>query len=484
MSNRFFQIQQFIDQIKPSIITEVGIDDFSVTERMIDKTLANQKQVVFFGLGLAAVVQSYESKLLKIKEKNNEFNYFLIDLSQNINVQNEYVVGGKTIKITDTELVFCNDINDPNDFMSCLQVFQNCECIILNNFYQTNDEVILAKSLNPVLSKIKHLILPVVDTKMVDLELVNVQLVITGKILQKITAQNQPAQSQNTENMGNNNQVNIKTKNAVPNEQIQKHVEENILFARQMHIKEILPCQIHNGVAYMIGGAPSYKSPDKLKLIRKAQKEPNHYIFSSKTSINFLLENNIKPYACILLDPREHIPTFVEGVNKDVIYFVASQCNPDTIKSLFAQGAKVFLYHAAVNAGEGEVLKRLKTPSPLVGGGSTSVTRGIGLLQIMGFYQFKLFGIDSSYPSKPKKVHGYNQEKPAIEVNMSDSGSNTTIGQKYWTDPELIAQCNDIEMIMKNWFNIKIENYSEGMMGDMFKHLLAQRRNFKDFMKK
>jgi len=481
MANRFQQINQFISQIKPTVFTEAGIGDFSVTEKLIDQLVIANSNVTYFGMGSGDSISEYLDKLSKLQLKYENLSFFVIDLSKEVDVAVNYMVNDKPVKLSDATIVFCNNINETNDFAGCIQAFQNSPCIILNNVFQTDNPEILRKSVNPLLPQIKHIVLPVVDTVMEGIDLVNVQLAVTGSIVQNISVngENTPVQQDN----GSNNQVNIKTKNAVPNEQIQKHVEENILFARTMGIKEVMPCQIHNGVAYMIGGAPSYKTPDKLKLIKKALKEPNHYIFSSKTALPFLLENHIKPYACILLDPREHIPTFVDKINKDVIYFVASQCNTNTLPALVAQGAKVFLYHAAVNAGEADVLKKMKSPSPLVGGGSTSVTRGIGLLQLMGFHYFKLFGLDSSYPSKPEKVHGYNQEKPSIEVNMSDNGTNTSIGQKYWTDPELIAQCNDIEMIMKNWLNIKLENYSEGMMADMFKHLMQHRRQFKDFIR-
>lgn len=480
MANRFQQINQFISQIKPQVFTEAGIGDFLVTEKLIDQLVAVNPNVVYFGMGVGDIINEYSHKLSILQQKYENLNFALIDLSTDIDIAAEYDFNNTKIKLADTVIAFCNNINDANDFMSCVQAFQNSPCIILNNVYQTEDADLIAKSSNPILPKLKHMVLPVVDTVLEGVELVNVQLAVTGSIVNNII-NNQENNKQ--PNISNPNQVNIKTKNAVPNEQIQKNVEENILFARTMGIKEIMPCQIHSGVAYMVGGAPSYKKPENLKLIKKSIKEPNHYLFSSKTALPFLLENHIKPYACILLDPREHIPSFVNKINKDVIYFVASQCNVATLPALVSQGAKVFLYHAAVNAGEADVLKKTQSTSPLVGGGSTSVTRGIGLLQILGFHHFKLFGLDSSYPSKPEKVHGFNQEKPAIEVNMSDNGTKTEIGQKYWTDPELIAQCNDIEMIMKNWLNIKLENYSEGMMADMFKHLAQHRRQYKDFIR-
>lgn len=485
MSNRYKQIKQFIEFIKPKIFTEAGIDDFAETERLIQECFKANDELVYFGLGLPDKINEYEYKLEELKVKIPNLQYFLINLNDEIDLEQNYMITDKkgdmvSLTIKNAHILFCNDLNDVQDFVTCLNTFNKTPCIILNKVYQTEDEELLKRSVNPVLSKIKHITLPVEDSIFVDGDIVNVKLAVTGSILEHIKQGNQ---SEGTNKPQNPGQINIQTKNAMPNEVIQKQVEDNILFARMTGIKEIMPCQIHNSVAYMIGGGLSYKSPENMRMLKKSLKEPGHLIFSSKTALPYLLENKITPYACILLDPREHIPSFVEKTNNKVIYFVASQCHPDTLQYLHSQGVKVFLYHAAVNAGEAEVLKRMKTISPLVGGGSTSVTRGIGLLQMLGFYQFKLFGIDSSYPTKPERVHGYNQEKQALEVSMSDSKTNSNIGKKYWTDPELIAQANDIEMIMKNWFNIKIENYSEGMMKDMFNYLQSNRRLYKDFVK-
>lgn len=485
MSNRYNQIEQFISFVKPKIFTEAGVDNFDLTEKLIKDCYKTTDELIYFAMAVNSKVEEYTHKLEKLKSNLTNFNYFVINLNSEVDLTTKYEVitraGEQTeIVIQNTQFLFCNNLTDVNDFVTCVQTFQNTPCIIFDRFLQTDNEELAKRGCNLLLPKIKHLILPVTDSIFEEGDIINVQLVLTGPIMNNI----QQGQSQDTNvPQQTPGQISIQTKNAVENEKIQYHVETNIKYARANGIKEIMPCQVHSGIAYMIGGAPSYKKPEKIKLLKKSLKEPGHYIFSSKTAINYLLENGIKPYGCILLDPREHIPSFVEKPAKDVIYFVASQCHPDTLRYLSMHGIRTYIYHAAVNAGEIDVLKRMKSPSPPVGGGSTSVTRGIGLLNIMGFNQFKLFGIDSSYPEKPERVHGFNQEKPSIEVNMSDSATNSNIGQKYWTDPELIAQANDIEMIMKNWYNIRLENHSEGMMKDMFDHLLKGRRLFKDFMK-
>ena len=87
MANRYFQLNQFIDQVKPTIIAEAGIDDFSVTEKYIEQALKNQQNVVYFGLGITDRIFNYKLKLSNLQEKYPGLTYFLIDLSENIDIQ-------------------------------------------------------------------------------------------------------------------------------------------------------------------------------------------------------------------------------------------------------------------------------------------------------------------------------------------------------------------------------------------------------------
>lgn len=485
MQPRFNQITTFLEVVKPKIIAEAGAFDPEITDFYISNALKHNQRLTYFGLAQSQYLPAIESKLKQLQKANPLLNYFLINLEQEIDLEETYSFFNASnelefITIPSTEFAFINNVNDVEDFEVCVRMFGNTDCILMDRYIDTNEGALLKTACNGLLPKIKHQVLPIVDAVYENSELINVQLVLTGLIADKVRINNQTS---NTQQPKDPNQVQIKTKNALPNEEIQRHVEENVAMLREYGASEVLPCVIHDSIAYMVGGAPSYKKPENMRILRDANKIPGHYIFTSKTAHDYLIEQDIVPFGCILLDPRHHVPDFVTNPHPRVRYFVASQCNPKALENLIKKNAKVYLYHAAVGAGEQDVLKRLECKGAYVAGGSTSMTRGIGMLHIMGFHNFKLFGIDSSYSSKPERVHGINQEKQAMEVEMSDHKTGAKIGQKFWTDAEFIAQCNDIENMMKNWLHLNIENYSEGMVENVFSHLQKHRRKFEDFIK-
>ena len=166
MANRFQQINQFISQIKPTVFTEAGIGDFSVTEKLIDQLVIANSNVTYFGMGSGDSISEYLDKLSKLQLKYENLSFFVIDLSKEVDVAVNYMVNDKPVKLSDATIVFCNNINETNDFAGCIQAFQNSPCIILNNVFQTDNPEILRKSVNPLLPQIKHIVLPVVDTVM------------------------------------------------------------------------------------------------------------------------------------------------------------------------------------------------------------------------------------------------------------------------------------------------------------------------------
>jgi hypothetical protein len=482
MQSRFSQIKTFLEITKPKVIAEAGAFDPEITKSIIEGALSFQPFLSYFVLAQPQFIPKLEAELKNIKTQNPSLNCFIIDLSQEIDLAETYSFFNNEntlefLSLSSVEFAIVNNVTEPDDFIACLTMFQNAPTIIMDRYLGTENEALLKTGCNSILPKIKHQILPVVDAVYENDTLVNIQMVLVGPICDKVKINNQqPNQPKDP------NQVQIKTRNAVPNEQVQEHVEKNILLARKHNIPEVTACEAHDAWAYMIGGGASYKKPENIAALKFTKHQHDHFIFASKTAHDYLIENDIIPFGCILLDPRHHVPDYVKNPHPDVRYFIASQCDPKALENLVEKNAKVYLYHAAVGAGEDAVLKRLGSKGAYIAGGSTSMTRGIGMLYTLGFHNFKLFGIDSSYPSKPERVHGINQEKQAMEVTMSESDTNKNIGDKFWTDAEFIAQCNDMENIMKNWLHLRIENYSDGMMKELFTTLKKRRKQFLDFI--
>lgn len=394
-------------------------------------------------------------------------NYYFFN-TEDLNDSNNFEL------LNDVEMSLIHNINDYNSVKNFLDLIKNSKCNVLDRFFKNCDDEILKKSSNLIVKDIPHLISPEPDVVYENGKFLEKYYVAIGLVAETFSING----FEDTDSL--NSMVNFKTKNSLPDEKIQENIIKNVEFCRLKGIPEICPCEIHDGVAYLIGGAPSYKKEHIFKEILEYKNYDNHYIFVSKTSHDYMIDNGVIPHGCIYLDPREHLISYAERSHKDVTYFVASQCDPNVIRTLNNKNVKIYLYHVLVDAGEDSLFERLKIQSPPVVFGSTSMIRGILMLNLLGFYKFKLFGLDSSYEKKPKKVHGYNQKKLPLQVvvDFNDGTVSNKSENVFWTDAEMVVQCNDLEMLIKNFLNIKLLNYSEGMFKRIYDNLYPKRNKF------
>lgn len=258
----------------------------------------------------------------------------------------------------------------------------------------------------------------------------------------------------------------IKTKNCVPDEEI----KANISYAMCRIENWVAECAPHDRLAVLVSGGPSVGT--YFDEIRERQRA-GAYVATVKHSHDALIEANIIPWACILLDPRGHVRDFIEQPHPDILYLTASMVHPSTIERLREKKARVLGYHALVGAGEEEAIGRFGKHI-LLGGGSTSAIRGISVLSALGFRRFHLYGFDSCYWKKPDtKVKTKTGAKKYFEVNVS--------GRDFWSDAELVAQAQDFDKLMKQQEMFReFEVYGDGMIPHIWSVSRKVRAEFAD----
>jgi hypothetical protein len=226
----------------------------------------------------------------------------------------------------------------------------------------------------------------------------------------------------------------IQTKNSRPNEEIQKNIEEN-----QKLIKNwVTTCKKNRERVSVVSAGP--------QLVAESVKGTK--IIAVKHALKELKAAGIKPWACILLDPRPRVNAFVENPNKDIIWFVASQVEPSVTKTLLDAGCTVWGYHAAVGANE-EVLTHLQ-PDSIVTGGSATATRGLYLLEKLGFHKFDLYGYDLCLPDKPDLNEKDEMGQPKnFEITLQVNHEHYKLKKSFWATAELIAQYQEMNDIFQ-----------------------------------
>lgn len=272
------------------------------------------------------------------------------------------------------------------------------------------------------------------------------------------------------------NDVHIKTKNCVENEVIQSQIKENLLQIRRW----VQPLPYNDEEIVICSAGESLNRDDILPFYEKGVK-----IVAVKHAIDRLTEWGIKPWACILLDPRPHVEKFVQKPDKDVIYFVSSMVHPSVVKTLYENKCKVIGYHAHVNAGEANILR---PGDYMVSGGSATATRGISLLnECLGFKKFHLFGYDLCHFGKPEAQETLPDGNPRyVEITLSELTWGSKVAKKtFWTEGQFLAQAKELADLYKGENPLNITVYGDGIGGWSYKNFKAYKdwgNKFRDLL--
>lgn len=228
---------------------------------------------------------------------------------------------------------------------------------------------------------------------------------------------------------------------------------DNIKTNAARKLPEFTPIPIaHNGHMVLVGSGPSVA--DELDSIRE-QKYKGRTIVAIKGAHDWLIENNVMPDVCIMLDPQAKITNCVKHKQKNgILYLIASQCHPDVFEDL--KDYPVMIWHALSMIGEQEILP----DKCLVGGGTTTGLRALNIGWSWGFRSFHLYGYDSCIRDGAKRVNG---DKPGkiIEVFCGN--------RKFEANPAMAAQANEFQEMLKIFKGIRVRTYGDGLIQEIMK---------------
>lgn len=451
--NRYSQLIPLIEQVKPKHIVEVGTWNGLRAMMMAEEALKHQESVHYSGFDLFEEAtdqtdadelnvkahfsgKDVADRLEKFAEANPGFSWELFAGNSRETLPNFKFEPEETFAFIDGG----HSIETIRSDFSCLE---KAKMVVLDDFYEPDERGCpdLTKfGCNAVLEGRKFHLLqtkdPVKDGG-------TVQMAAIGEVKKKMK---------------------VKTKNCVPDAKI----HANIRYFATLVDRWVKECNPHDGVALICSGGPSLM--DHLDEIRKLSKKKLNKVVCVKHSHDKLIDAGIVPWGCLLLDPRSHTKDFIEHPHKDVTYLAASMVHPSTLDKLLENEANVWGYNALVGAGEDKVLVSVLNESAiLIPGGSTAAMRGVNVLHTLGFRKFRLYGFDSSYKEDVGTNCSGKTQKECIEVEVG--------GEKFYTDPELIAQMQDFQDIF-NQARLDIEVIGEGLIPHVYQLLRKKKAEF------
>ena len=255
--------------------------------------------------------------------------------------------------------------------------------------------------------------------------------------------------------------IKVNPRDCVPKDDIRGNIKTNF----KLIDKWLGKFPMHDTKCILVSGGPY---TDYAELNALIEDNPTAKIVAVKHSYPKLLEHNIKPWACVVLDPRPITGTSTHGVvRKDLFknidpstkFFVASMTDPSVTEYLIERKATIWGWHAFTESlRDPEEQKKgihnnivtlnkdlgLPEGTTLITGGTCAAMRALGIMHTMGFRFFELFGFDSNVEEpteeQKKETTGAEDEEPRpkyFKVSVDK--------KEFWTTGELLALAQDCE---------------------------------------
>lgn len=221
---------------------------------------------------------------------------------------------------------------------------------------------------------------------------------------------------------------------------------------------------MHPDRVAIVGGGPSLLDTfdELLDLYHRGAK-----IVALNGAARFLMERNVRPHVHMVLDGRAGNADFI--LDREIPqcrYYLASQVHPDVWAKV--RGFEhVAIFHDAGDASACEVLDRYYLKHwQGVPGGTTVGTRAIGLMRMLGFLRFDMFGFDSCWMDG--KHHAYPQAQNAQEaryVLTIQPGDESALPRQFSVAPWHLKQLDDLLLFIRSSGNSFMLNiHGDGLL--------------------
>lgn len=262
------------------------------------------------------------------------------------------------------------------------------------------------------------------------------------------------------------NNMGIQTVNNVPIDAICNNIFRNLT-----QISTWLDyCAESDEEVVLVSAGPGLTRDELIPHVQAGRK-----IVAVKHTLERLRAWGIQPWACLLLDGRDHVAEFVQSPDKDVLYIVASMVDPKVVQTLNKNRAKVLGYHARVGQ---EVEQVIPAGHLVIDGGSATTTRGINVLYALGFREMHIHGADCCYFEKPDlNERKDNGRLKYAEVTLEcETWGGGNVRRTFWTEGQFLAQVQEFKRMYFPMDNIDLRIYGDGIIAWMHKHWSLHKR--------
>lgn len=214
----------------------------------------------------------------------------------------------------------------------------------------------------------------------------------------------------------------------------------------------------HEGSCVIVGGAPSIET--RVEEIRNAAENPYNIICSINCVHNWLIACGVVPTVHVVFENDIDLSIVLDKPHPDVTYYVCSQCPPKVFDYLV--GYKIVLWHYwDADKEYDRTIAELFPGEFMVGGGYSTLFRTVNIALLLGYREFDLFGVDSSFEDDDKQHFAGYPTKPD-PAGLADIWVKD---RKFRTLGALALQAEFLRKFCKdNPNDVKVRVHGEGLL--------------------
>lgn len=229
----------------------------------------------------------------------------------------------------------------------------------------------------------------------------------------------------------------------------------------------------------VLGGGPSLN--DHIIEIQDL-KAAGAKIVTMNGTYTWAKEHHLWPVTQFMLDAREFNTRFVDPVDENNVYILASQIHPHIVDKLPPE--KTWLMQCNLDPASVEVVtetlgKMYEDWFPVCGG-STIMLRTLPALFMMGFRDVEVFGFDSCFNGTPiderdrlEHHHAYEQPENDVGDNSDRVGIVTVAGKSFAVEGWMLCQAKEfIDFRRRLLGGMTIKVHGNGLIAHCLEHNL------------
>jgi len=217
----------------------------------------------------------------------------------------------------------------------------------------------------------------------------------------------------------------------------------------------------------ILGGGPSLG--EHIEEI-KAHKAAGAKIITINGTYAWAKEHDLWPVTQFMIDARPFNARFVDPVDDQNMYIIASQCHPKLLEKLPRERTFVMQCNldsdstAILNEHVGEMYKDW-FPIP---GGSSAMLRALPALQMLGYRDVELYGFDSCLMGGSH--HAYEQRENELGTSNHEIKLETD-GKEFVCHPWMLSQAKEFMEVKEKLLKMmNIEVHGDGLIAHLIEH--------------